>query len=99
MQDSTRYDRTQTLLSKYDPDYVPPTPPPQLAKRRGLMTSPRRTRPPFAALQQQDQPLTPSRMGLGSLAGAGMRLLPALDKLANQIVGDPPVLMEGLRWD
>ena len=26
VQDSTRYERTQGLLAKYDPDYEPPTP-------------------------------------------------------------------------
>ena len=26
LQDSTRYEKTQALLERYDPDYVPPTP-------------------------------------------------------------------------
>lgn len=53
-QDSTRYDKTQSLLAKYDPDYEPPTP---RKASLGQLPFPRPSTPATPAAAPQVRPL------------------------------------------
>lgn len=89
-QDSTRFDKTQKLLEKYDPDYAPPAPPPQLmpppgkvargggAARSGVMGS-------------------AGGVAAATLSGAGSRIGPVLGDLwgrvADRLIADDPTAL------
>ncbi|KAK9820260.1 hypothetical protein WJX72_008203 [[Myrmecia] bisecta] len=99
LKDSTRYQKTQKLLDLYDPDAAAAR---AAAARRMPAASPAMPLGPPGAQRPTAQ--TSSSGGTSSqlqihrrVTGAGLSLLPALDKLATSLIGDNPALTEGLR--
>lgn len=100
LKDSTRYDKTQKLLEKYDPEYVPSSPSKGFSNSTHFappMTPGLRHRP-MSSVQAQSNPgmmspLAGLQRGVGA---AGSRVVPLLSSLAG-MVGDNPALIEGLK--
>lgn len=91
LKDTTRYQKTQALLCKYDPDYVIPSPSPP-AKQQ--LQTPSRT--PLRSIRSDGRDTPWRQSALGRMTGAGA-ILPAIDKLASTLIGDNPALMQMLR--
>lgn len=100
LQDSTRFDKTQKLLEKYDPEYVPSSP------NRGHSNSTHFAAASTPGLRHRNisqvqgqsntgmmSPLAGLQRGMGA---AGSRVGPMLSSLAG-MVGDNPALMDGLK--
>ncbi|KAK9813899.1 hypothetical protein WJX73_003957 [Symbiochloris irregularis] len=98
LKDTTHYQKTLSILSKYDPDFVPPSPLPMMGKAEPrtpggpLPFRSLRSEMPASAVKD-----TPRRTALGRMTGAGVSLMPALDKIASSLIGDNPALMQALR--
>ena len=99
MQDSTRYDKTQKLLQKYDPEYVPSSPSRATSSSTHFAAStPGLRHRNISQVQGQNNmgvlsPLAGLQRGVGA---AGSRVVPLLSSLAG-MVGDNPALMDTLR--
>lgn len=96
LKESTHYDKTLQLLRKYDPDFAA-----EEAKQRARMTkqqnSPARH---IHFSSKSDSPSTPRQVGAlagSALRGAGSRVMPALDYIATNLMGDSPALTNALR--
>jgi hypothetical protein len=94
MQDSTRFERTQKLLQKYDPDFAPPHRPARPAVQQSTHSPRRAGSSPQPKQQQQRQsqaavPMSPlgavsSRamsMAATTMHGAGSKMFPLLGQL------------------
>lgn len=99
LKDSTRYEKTQKLLEKYDPEYVPSSPSRGFSNSThfGAATTPGIRHRNISQVQAQGNAGMMSPLaGLQSRVGAaGSRVGPLLNSLAG-MVGDNPALMEGL---
>ena len=100
VQDSTRYDKTQKLLEKYDPEYVPSSPNrgPAHSTHFAAASTPGLRHRNISHVQGQSSvgmmsPLAGLQRGMGA---AGSRVGPLLSTLAG-MVGDNPALMETLK--
>eukprot|EP00891_Asterochloris_glomerata_P002599 jgi/Astpho2/2599/Aster-x0543 len=92
LKDSTRYQKTQALLEKYDPEYVPPSP-----RGAGQMShafaSPEPRKRQLAGGAGGATPASVLKTGFGA---AGSRVMPLLGAVAN-LVGDNPELQGALQ--
>lgn len=100
LKDSTRYDKTQKLLEKYDPEYVPSSPSKGLSNSTHVASAstPGMRHRNVSNAQAQGNPgmmspLAGLQRGVGA---AGSRMAPLLGSLAN-MVGDNPALMDTLK--
>ncbi|DBA73731.1 TPA: hypothetical protein ACH3X2_009707 [Trebouxia sp. C0005] len=101
LKDSTRYDKTQKLLEKYDPEYVPSSPSRGFSDSTHFApaTTPGLRHRHVSNMQAQSNnpgmmsPLAGLQRGVGA---AGSRVVPLLSSLAG-MVGDNPALIEGLK--
>lgn len=101
LKDSTRYDKTQKLLEKYDPEYVPSSPNRAAASNSSTQfaaSTPGLRHRNIAQVQGQTNtgvlsPLAGLQRGVGA---AGSKVVPLLASLAG-MVGDNPALMDTLK--
>lgn len=96
LKESTNYEKTLQLLRKYDPNFA-------ASEAKGRARLAKQKSSPIRCVrfsQQGDSPNTPQQLGglAGSaLRGAGSRMMPALDYLASNLMGDSPALTNALR--
>lgn len=96
LKESTNYEKTLQLLRKYDPDFAAAEAKQRARLNQQLSSPVRRVR--FS--EQDGTPPSPRHLGglAGSaLRGAGSRMMPALDYLASNLMGDNPALTSALR--
>ncbi|KAL3140137.1 hypothetical protein ABBQ38_004414 [Trebouxia sp. C0009 RCD-2024] len=101
LKDSTRFDKTQKLLEKYDPEYVPSSPNRAAASKNSTQfaaSTPGLRHRNLSQVQGQANagvlsPLAGLQRGVGA---AGSKVVPLLTSLAG-MVGDNPALMDTLK--
>jgi len=109
LKDMSNFEKTKALIDKYDPDAKPvlamaPSPG-QGGKHHGGWSGSPGVGGPGWSPQQGGRPgmmmgpvMATGAVGAASaVAGAGRALMPLIDKLANTMIGDNPVLLDDLR--
>lgn len=97
-QDSTRFEKTQQLLEKYDPEHVPHTPrgTPRNAPFSSANPSTRHRNVTNAQSQSSAGSMSPAALLQRTAGLAGSKMVPMLNSIAG-MVGDNPDLMNGLK--
>lgn len=97
-QESTRFEKTQQLLEKYDPEHVPQTPrgTPRNAPSGSANPSIRHRNVTNAQSQSIAGSMSPAALLQRTAGLAGSKMVPMLNSIAG-MVGDNPDLMNGLK--
>ncbi|GBF93771.1 hypothetical protein Rsub_06103 [Raphidocelis subcapitata] len=104
LKDASSYERTKSLIEKYDPDArrMPPAPPPgtllaQQHARRLAGPHPQPGSPVRGGGKLLPRPGHMAGAAAAAVGSAGLALVPLLDKLAATLIADNPVLLDDLR--